>query len=224
MSESKTRRGRVGKIAHLSAEARDEINRRLFNGEVGRTLCAAVNDQFGLKGGAAITEKNLSEWRAGGYQDYLDERKDHRRHIDDMRVIADFSAEMAQAGVGVAEGAVAFAGGKIMGQIETMAPEKIAGVCKAIASLRGVEIDSLKARQKDRELAQRDRAQDQEDRKIRLQEEKVQIATAEALLRHAKSPEVQAIVNSKTTPKAVKVSSLRDIIYGNIGHGRQTKA
>lgn len=215
-------RGRTGKVAHLPAAARAEINRRLYDGQKGRQICPAINREFGLSGDDAITEKNLSQWRSGGYQTYLDEMKERSTRVEAMRTVADFSAQMAKAGFGVSEGAVAVAGGKMMQLVETMDPEQAAKICGAIAALRNVEIDKERLGQKRRELEQRDRAQDQEDRKIRLQEERVQLATAEAVLRYAKSPEVQAILASRSN-RAVQVSRIREVMYGNVGHGAKAK-
>jgi hypothetical protein len=69
---------RISKIARLPADIREQFNRRLHNGEVGRTLLPWVNNLPETKtvlaelfGGKAITHQNLSEWRTGGYQDWL---------------------------------------------------------------------------------------------------------------------------------------------------------
>jgi len=75
MTKITTRRG---KIARLPLAIRQELNTRLQNGEEGRTLVLwlnglpAVNDvlaaQFKNK---PIAECNLSEWKTGGYIDWL---------------------------------------------------------------------------------------------------------------------------------------------------------
>jgi hypothetical protein len=72
---SKTRNG---KIARLSRELREQLNRRLDDGEEGQRLVEWLNtlpevqrvlaDQFG---GRPISEQNLSEWRQGGFTDWL---------------------------------------------------------------------------------------------------------------------------------------------------------
>lgn len=78
MSAGPTKWARVGKIARCPAAIRDEINRRLHDGETGQALVAWVNEQPSVQSmlarkyaGAAITEQNLSKWRRGGFQDYL---------------------------------------------------------------------------------------------------------------------------------------------------------
>ena len=70
-------RTRTGKIARLPRELRDELNRRLDNGEDGPALLTWLNGRPGtLKvmqdyfGGALLTKQNLSEWRQGGFIDW----------------------------------------------------------------------------------------------------------------------------------------------------------
>jgi len=69
---------RRGKIARLPQHLRAQLNRRLENGEQGKPLLAWLNELPEVKalldgqfGGRPITEQNLSEWRQGGYQDWL---------------------------------------------------------------------------------------------------------------------------------------------------------
>jgi hypothetical protein len=69
---------RLSKIARLPAEIREQLNRRLHDGELGRTILPWVNELPETKKvlaelfvGKRITHQNLSEWRSGGYQDWL---------------------------------------------------------------------------------------------------------------------------------------------------------
>jgi hypothetical protein len=74
---------RVGKIARLPASIREQLNRRLENGSLGKKIISWLNtlpevnqimaEQFA---GKPISENNLSEWRRGGYQDWLREQED----------------------------------------------------------------------------------------------------------------------------------------------------
>lgn len=69
---------RTGKIARLPRDIRNLLNGRLQDGEPGTRLVEWLNalpdvrqvlaDEFG---GREISEQNLSEWRQGGYQDWL---------------------------------------------------------------------------------------------------------------------------------------------------------
>jgi hypothetical protein len=69
---------RNGKIARLPLAVRQELNRRLDNGEQGKKLVAWLNSLPEVQaivaaefGGKPIREQNLSEWKQGGYRDWL---------------------------------------------------------------------------------------------------------------------------------------------------------
>ncbi len=69
---------RTGKIARLPRAVREEINRRLADGEQGKRLVAWLNALPDARavlaaefGGRPIREQNLSEWKRGGYRDWL---------------------------------------------------------------------------------------------------------------------------------------------------------
>jgi hypothetical protein len=68
---------RVGKIARLSQYLREQLNRRIEDGEPGRDLvkwlnsCEAVQETLDEHfGGRPISEQNLSEWKQGGFKDW----------------------------------------------------------------------------------------------------------------------------------------------------------
>jgi hypothetical protein len=69
---------RTGKIARLPRDIRNQLNLRLQDGEPGSRLVEWLNSLpqtreilAGDFGGRAISEQNLSEWKQGGYQDWL---------------------------------------------------------------------------------------------------------------------------------------------------------
>jgi len=69
---------RKGKIARLPRDVRNELNRRLDNGEQGTHLLAWLNELPEVKrvlaeyfDGRPINDQNLSDWKAGGFQDWL---------------------------------------------------------------------------------------------------------------------------------------------------------
>ncbi len=69
---------RFGKIARLPLDIREQLNRRLQDGEIGKDLVVWLNSvpevQAVLKaefGDRPVNEPNLSDWRTGGYQDWL---------------------------------------------------------------------------------------------------------------------------------------------------------
>ncbi|MBI1176017.1 hypothetical protein GC207_01105 [bacterium] len=69
---------RVGKIARLSRDVRNELNRRLQNGQPAKKLVGWLNELTEVKtvlkayfGSRPISEQNVSQWKAGGYVDWL---------------------------------------------------------------------------------------------------------------------------------------------------------
>ncbi len=69
---------RISKISRLPHPIREQLNHRLQNGEMGRTLVKWLNEQPETKtvmtelfNGNSITHQNLSDWRRTGYQDWL---------------------------------------------------------------------------------------------------------------------------------------------------------
>ena len=69
---------RNGKIARLPDGLREELNRRLLNGERGTKLVSWLNSRPEVRavmaeefGGSGIRPQNLSQWKQGGYADWL---------------------------------------------------------------------------------------------------------------------------------------------------------
>jgi hypothetical protein len=84
---------RNGKIARLPKAVRDELNRRLSDGEPGNQLVAWLNGLPEVQsvvvsefGGRTVREQNLSEWKQGGYQDWL-------RQQEALELVRSLSAE-----------------------------------------------------------------------------------------------------------------------------------
>lgn len=69
---------RIGKIARLPRAVRQELSRRLHDGERGDRLVAWLNARTDVQavlaaefGGSAINAQNLSDWKRGGHRDWL---------------------------------------------------------------------------------------------------------------------------------------------------------
>ena len=99
-------KARKSKIARLPLGVREELNRRMENGEPGADLVRWLNGRRETKrvmaarfDGRQITEQNLSEWRAGGYQEWLAERA----ALTEKRTLTAEVQELAAAGDGKVE-------------------------------------------------------------------------------------------------------------------------
>ncbi len=90
---------RTGKIARLPYSIRDLLNRRLHNGEQGVKLMKWLNEIPKVQevlaeefGGRPISEQNLSEWKQGGFEDWLR----HQETRAWVRTLADESADLEE--------------------------------------------------------------------------------------------------------------------------------
>ena len=207
MSDESTRRG---KIARLPAAIREEVCRRLHDGQTGPKIIgwlhtlpevlAVLDEHFGEQ---PINEQNMTEWRQGGYQDWLARRE----KVENLKQLSGYAFELAKAGGSVSEGAAAVAGGKILEFLEAADEDKLVGLSLALAKLRDSEAKTLAARTAEANLKRKDRQLD-------LDERKFQRTTAEMFLKWAQSPEAQAILASGDT-KAVQMDKLVQLMFGD---------
>ena len=91
-----------GKIANLPAKVRDELNRRINDGEEGKELLEWLNAKpevvdvvTRLFDGKPISQQNLSQWRTHGYRQW------HVHHIivQEMMGLASNSEDFEETGV-----------------------------------------------------------------------------------------------------------------------------
>lgn len=95
---------RNGKVARLPHEVREELNRKLRDGQEGRGLVKWLNDLEEVQvamcdyfEGRKLTEQNLSEWKKGGYLDWLK----HQEALDWARLAGERAKELIDEGGGV---------------------------------------------------------------------------------------------------------------------------
>src|ERR1035437_904653 len=87
-----------GKIARLPRNIRDELNRRLDEGEPGGRILEWLNALPAVQavltaefGDGGVNAQNLSNWRKGGYQDWL--KQQERRNL--VRELTENAEELA---------------------------------------------------------------------------------------------------------------------------------
>jgi hypothetical protein len=95
---------RTGKIARLPREIREQLNRRLEDGQPGTQLVLWLNALPEVQAmlarefaGRPISEQNLSEWKQGGYRDWLARQE----VLAQVRELAADAEELAGAADGV---------------------------------------------------------------------------------------------------------------------------
>lgn len=201
---------RTGKIARMPASIREEINRRLHDGQPARVILAWLHSQpealrvleehFGEE---PVSPQNLSEWRAGGYRDWLSRRE----RVDHLKVLSDYAISLARAGGSITEGAAAIAGGRILEMLETLPQEKLAHFVSALAALRSSEATALNARTKQASLAHR-------ERELALAEARFQRQTAELFLKWYEVQAAREIVSSRDDA-GKKTEKLIQLMFGD---------
>jgi len=197
---------RVGKIARLPVKIREELNQRLLDGQTGGKILPWLNALPEVKRilgedfeGLAVNDNNLSDWRKGGYKDWLKQRA----RIDRTRELARYAAEQSRAGsASIAEGASAIASGQILELLEAvdeateaagakLSADALVKVAGALSSLRSVEQNDVKLSILKKQLKQKDRQIDLDEQKLReLQVKAVQKALSDERARQIESSDL----------------------------------
>lgn len=215
----KVRRPRTGKIARLPITIRTEINVRLRNGQTGGQILPWLNglpDVQAVLGalfdGDPINAENLSQWRRGGYADWLSDRDE----IDDIRDLSAFSVDLANAAGGhLAAGPLARLTGKLHLAIEQADLKSLPDLIEAATKLRKQEIDAAK-------VALDKVKTDQKATELALATDKFQRQTVEKFLQFAKSKEAQEILSSGK-PKHVQAKLIQTLMFGDQGQRELVK-
>lgn len=174
---------RVGKIARLPLAVREELNARLRDNESGQTILEWVN---GLEvaqellgrhfGGEPISDSNLSVWRQGGFEEWMQEQA----KVHKIEKLSELSLRLAKASGGnLSEGLLAIASGKLQEALEAGQEVEfddegepiVTGVAldklvKALTAVRGMELEAQKLEVKRVELEQKGQALQLETKKF----------------------------------------------------------
>lgn len=209
---------RKGKVASLPAKIRAEINQRLHDGQAARQILPWLNadaevlrvldDRWHEE---PVTPQNLSEWRQGGYQDWLNRNE----KVGAIKVLSAYAFELAQASGGsITEGAAAVAGGRILETLEkSVAAEQDPEFINALVALRRAEIAQKRTDILGKRANQSDVALAQRDRQLALEEKRFQRQTAELFLQWYTDKRAKEIIDTKG-PKDVKMDQLVTLMFG----------
>jgi hypothetical protein len=228
---------RTGKIARLPLVIRTELNQRLRDGQMGTAILPWVN---GLPEVRAILEaefsnkdinaQNLSDWRTGGFQDWLT----HQDRFHHTKLLAERSVELAKAcGGNITEGASAILAGQILEVLEVLgdirdvinapaaegekedraaqmssASEALDNLSNAIAKLRKGDQNNVRLAQIERDLKRK-------DEELSLAQDKYQRDTAGIalkILNDARAKEIE--VGTGTNEE--KIERMGQHIFGEL--------
>lgn len=194
---------RNGKVARLPFDVREDINRRLLDGEKAHVICAAVNKSQGLTGRAALTDNNISEWRKGGYEEW--QKKSSR--VEQIKRLSEFALRLAEsAGSDLNAGAAAIAGGRILDVIESASDEDLSKLIQDLASLRHLDQNAQKLELEKIRLRQKDEA-------LLIEKKKFQRTTCELFLKWFDEKSARDIAKSGLS-NAEKIETLGKAMFG----------
>lgn len=208
---------RTGKIARLPVKVQNALNLRLLDGEAGSKILPWLNELPETKAALAeyfnaepVRDQNLSEWRKGGYRDWLARRE----QIDRTRDLATFATDLAKArGHSIADGAAAIAAGKLLGILEgigeeTPAPETLEMLTVALARLRKGDHAAQRLRQLEIRL-------DQAGEMLALDREKFQRHTCELFIKWAADNRAMEIAAGPSSNSA-KIEEVGKLMFGDL--------
>lgn len=210
---------RIGKIARCPEPIRVEVCRRLNQGQLGPQILPWLNSQPEVQamlkeffGGAPVNAQNLSDWRAGGFHDWLD----HQSRSHHVRELADRAIEFTRANSGrIAEGAAAIVSGKLLELMESvdgaMDLDQLGDVVNNLASLRSGEIAQQRA-DTDREKLKR---KDEELRLERIRLDVILNKASERMLSDLVRKQAEQIANSNLS-NAEKIAALRKVAFADV--------
>lgn len=205
---------RTGKIARMPAEVREELNERLRNGEMGPQLLPWLNGLPAVQevlrtwfGGQPVNAQNLSDWRRGGFEEWL-EKKDKGARVREM---ARYASDLARANGGsIADGASAVASGMILELLEAADGKLEAGeIGKLIMGIAAIRAEDTK---KERVEIARERLGQQREQ-LFLERVKFQRTTCELFVKWAEDEQARSIAHGSST-NAEKIEALGQLMFG----------
>lgn len=221
-------KARTGKIARLPLAIRDEVNRRLREGEPGPKIIAwlhtlpevlKVLDEYFRE--EPISPQNLSEWRQGGYDEWLKRLE----QVDRTKELAAYGLSLAQQNNGgAADGVAAITGGQFLEIFESLDVDKQKDLLKekpgsfpelvaAFAKFESAQAKKETVKQNKKKIEQNDQKLAIDQRHLELEEIRVQRSTCELFLVWYKDKRAVEIAESKAS-KQVRVDQLRLLIWG----------
>lgn len=224
-------RTRLGKIARLPRAIRDGVNQRLADGLTAADILAWLNPQPRVRAildryfdGVDISPQNLSEWRGGGYIDWVETQEQEAQ----IRRLSEMSYQLAQVGgTDLSAGALAIVSSKIYEGLKAvvdvdLTPDEegegeptldLSTLANAVAKIRDVELRTRAVGQRDKLVHIAERRQDSREREVALAEARFQALAVETFLQWAETESARTILGLDQ-PKHVKADRLRELMFG----------
>jgi hypothetical protein len=209
---------------------------RLLNGAQGPAILPWLNDLPEAahletnSEGLRFNDQNLSDWRKGGYQDWLKRAE----RTDRIKELSNFAVKLVGSGKNIADGAAQIASGQVLELLEALdeantAPEDEAPEARNVRLAAFAEISNTlslvlnRLRKGDHTAEQlqlnRERlAQDAES--LKLAKQKFQLDATKLLLEKINNEQARSIASANTSNEE-KIDKLGELIFGEDWEGIQ---
>jgi len=210
----------------LPLAIRTEVNQRLLAGEPASRIIAwlhtkeevlrVLDDYFKEQ---PINPQNMTEWRQGGYRDWLDRRARTER----VKELSEYAARVAAAGDGdLMQSSAALAGGQLLEILEDLdveaqkklLAEKPTTFLKLLGTLSNLQRSGADARR----AAVSEEAARLAEEKLHLARAKFERQTCELFLRWFDKREAKAIAERGDLDRGEQIDQLRLVIFGENPH------
>lgn len=191
-----------GKIGALPHRVREEVCRRLQDGETGAEILPWLNGLPEVQAvlarrfaGAEITDQNLTNWRQGGYAAWLAR---HER-VAKLRNVVESAVEYARAGHhALSEGAAALVAGRMVEVVEQVIdagadPERMAAAVDAVDKLRRGDHDARRVRNDEAKVEMAREKLTLDERTLALAEQKHRHQVVQEFIKWAADDEARRI-------------------------------
>ena len=203
---------RTGKIARLPQEIRDRLNRRLQDGESGRQLIEWLNALPAVQAvlrrdfeGHEISDQNLSDWKAGGYRDWLVQQE----ALSHAAQLAANAAELTDAAPGLMSDHLATVlTARYAAELARWNGEASVELRQKLRVLRDLCHDVAELRRGDHNAAVLKMEQSMLDRDLMSPEDDF----LERFLRWAEYPKVRECIYDETTTLTEQRARLREVL------------
>ena len=221
-------KARTGKIGRLPLAIRDEVNRRLRENVPGPKIIAwlhtlpevlTVLDEYFRE--EPISPQNLSEWRQGGYQEWLARLE----QVERTKELAAYGYQLGkQNSGGAAEGVAAITGGQFLEIFESLDVEKqktlleekpgsFPELVAAFAKFESAQAKKEVVRQNRKKLEQNDEKLALDRQKLAIEKARFERTTCELFLKFYGERKAAEIAEGKAK-KEVKIEQLRLLMFG----------
>jgi hypothetical protein len=224
---------RIGKIARLPENIREELNKRIRGGQLGPQLLPWLNGLAEVRGvlteffnGQDISAQNLSDWRNGGYAEWEERQERSYVRVERIRELSRMSMKLAMANGGnLSEGAASILGGSILELLEQVeelksstegnegnegrikaAAEALDSLTNAVARLRRGDHDAKMLQQNDKRL-------EQKDKDLALAEKKFQRETCSLFIKWCEDQRALEAATG-TGDNSAKIERLGQLMFG----------